>query len=203
LAPKNLLEKATNFLSDLQALYDLTDNGIDPLQNEILQHISIYPDSTAYDMCRKRALGKDKDERSIRRRISELAEIGLIERIQKEAFQHKAKLCRLTMSGIVYLILKKEIMYNNVIKGILKNYSNNPLFQLFVYPHIRQNTLLQLTSFNSLSPLSLFLYECCRELKAAVDTINSTRSKYLIEQLFVWQSIPARDEHATKGLLKF
>jgi hypothetical protein len=198
-----LLEKAINLLSNLRPLHDLTDNSIDSLHSEILQYISVYPGSTAYDMYRKRAVGKDYDERSVRRHVSDLEKMGLIERVKKEPVQHKAKPCRLTISGIAYLIMKKEIMYNDIIRGILKNYGNNPLFQIFVYSYIGEQTLLRLTSFNSLSPLSLYLYECCRELNDAVSTVNTARSKYLTEQLFVWQHVPSHDERETNCLREF
>lgn len=202
-APKNLIEKALGLLSNLHPLYDLRDNSINPLHREILQYISVNPGSTAYHMYRKGAVGKDYDDRSVRRHVSGLEKLGLIERVNKEPIQHKAKPCRLTTSGIAYLIMKREIMYNDIIRGILKNYGNNPLFQIFVYSYIGEQTLLQLTSFNSLSPLALYLYECCRELNDAVNTINTAGNKYLTERLFIWQHIPSPDQRETNSLCEF
>lgn len=93
-------------------------------------------------------------------------------------------------------------MPNDVIKGILKYYSNNALFQLFVYPYIKQDTLQRLSSLNSLSLLSSFLYDCCRELEDAIRVFNTTKNKYITEGYLDWQSIPD-DNHNTKRLCDF
>ena len=93
-------------------------------------------------------------------------------------------------------------MYNDVIKGILMNYSSNELFQLFVHSYIKQDTLRQLTSFNALLPLSLYLSDCCNGLIHAVNTVVTTKEKYVTEELFVWQSIPD-EKNATDRLRVF
>jgi len=93
-------------------------------------------------------------------------------------------------------------MYNDVMKGILRHYSNNALFELFVYPHIIQDILKELTSFNALLPLSQFLYECCIQLKSAVYKTNVTKNGYLSEELFAWQSVP-KDKNATNLFRQF
>ena len=223
MASKNRIEQATCLISDLQAIHKLKENSNVPLEREgllqyiaeieILQYIAAHPDSTAYGFSRKNVIkmgkrkdkdGKyrDRDERWIRKQISNFVEIGLIERSQKAASQYNAKPCRLTIAGLVYLILKREIMPNDVIKGILKYYSNNALFQLFVYPYIKQDTLQRLSSFRSLSLLSSFLYDCCRELEDAIRAFNTTKNQYTTEGYLDWQSI-SDDNHNTKRLYDF
>ncbi len=198
-APKTYIERTTSLISELQPIYELGNKKLDTLQIEILQYISAHPNLTAYKIWNKKAFrkpGKDKDinKRWVGRRISGLAEAGLIEMGNRP--------CKLTVSGLVYLILEKQITYDYVIKGILRHYYYNALFELFVYPHIKQDTLKELTSFNALSPLSQFLYECCGQLKNAVYELNEMKNQYLSEELFAWQSIP-NDMNATNVLRQF
>ena len=140
----------------------------------------------------RKSWDKEIGKRWVSSRISGLKKIGLIE----------MQPCRLTVSGLVYLILEKEIMYNDVINGILRYYSNNALFELFVSPYLKLDTLKELTSLNAFLPLSQFLYECCHELKDAVYEINVEKNKYLSEQVFGWQSVP-KDKNATNVLRQF
>ena len=108
---------------------------------------------------------KDISSRSIRRYTSKLYKTGFIERFQKEASGQKPKPCRLASGGIYYLILTMRIMPYNIINAIFKNYGNDRLFQLFVYPYIKQDTLLQITDIPLTSRLSLYLFQCCREIE--------------------------------------
>jgi hypothetical protein len=195
-APKSLL-------GDLRSLFNLTDKRINPAQDKLLQHICVNPDITAYKMGRKKVLGNNIDDKSIRRDISDLDRKGFIKRLQKGNSEHKAKPCKLTIDGIVYLILKKRTMVDRILEHIFKNYGDNILFQNFLYPFIEKNTLLRLESLNSISPLSSFLYECSREIIDAVRTINTAKTTYIMDQVFVWQAVPSDNDHWTNLLREF
>jgi hypothetical protein len=91
---------------------------------------------------------------------------------------------------------------DKIIKGILRNYGDNILFQLFLYPYINQDTLLQIRDTALLSKISLFLYECCKEIEHALGLINNARSRYSVEQVFIWQYVPAKD-YDTNNLREF
>lgn len=181
-----------------------TDRNIDFIQNKILQYICVHPNSSAYDIYRKRALylGEFIDYRSIRRYINDLSQKGFIERSQKEAIKRRAKACRLTISGVYHLILRLRMTPWDVYKGILKNYDNDILFQQFVYPYIKQDTLLQMTDARLVLRVSSFLYECCREIERAVDSINTTINRHVMERVFAWQSVPG-NENETNSLREF
>ncbi|MGH9979014.1 MAG: hypothetical protein ACRD8Z_24765, partial [Nitrososphaeraceae archaeon] len=79
-APTILIEKATSLISGLRPLYEFKNDPINELQVKILQLFAAYPDFTAYDICRKTILGKENDHGWIRKQVSDLAQIGLIER---------------------------------------------------------------------------------------------------------------------------
>ena len=162
-ASTNVAEELTDLIEELQPLSKLTNKIIKPIQIKILQYLCGHPGSTVYEIYKKRVLDKDVDIGTLRREVRDLSEKELIKRFQNGS-SHKAKPCTVTIVGIVYLIVTRNILYKSIIKDIFKNYGNNTLFKLIVYPIIRPDTLLLLTTFNSLSPINLFLYDCCREL---------------------------------------
>lgn len=175
---------------------------ISHIQIEILQHLCRYPGSTVYDIYKKRALSNDVDVRSLRRYISDLSEHGLINRVQRGNSKHKAKPCTVTTAGIIYLIFTRNILYKSIITDIFKNYDKNILFKQFLYPLITPDSLLRLRTFNSLSPIELFLYDCCRELVHTLKSINTAKYRYATELIFVWQNIP-HNKLQTSKLLDF
>ena len=132
---------------------------------------------------KRRDLNKNVDPRSIRRYISDLYKKGFIKRVQKD----NAKLCSLTSSGVYYLILRVRIMPWDVYKGIIKNYGNDKLFHLFVYSYIKQDTLLHLTDIPLISRVSLFLYQCCREIEDIL--VKDTKDKHVMELVPGRQSV--------------
>jgi hypothetical protein len=191
-------------IEDLIALSKFTSNStvLQPFDNEILQYLCEHPSTSAYEIYTKEALGKGIDYRKIRRHINELSAKGLINIFQTKTSEHKAKYCKLSIGGIYCLILKNSILPDKITKGILRNYGDNILFQLFLYPYINQDTLLQIRDTALLSRISLFLYECCKEIEYALGLINNSRSRYSVEQVFIWQYVPAKD-YDTNNLREF
>jgi hypothetical protein len=191
-------------IEDLIALSKFTSNSIvlQDFDNEILQYLCEHPSTSAYEIYTKKALRKGIDYRKIRRHINELSVKGLIDIFQTKTSEHKAKYGKLSIGGIYCLILKNSILPDNIIKGILRNYGDNILFQLFLYPYINQDTLLQIRDTALLSKISLFLYECCKEIEYALGLINNKRSRYAVEQVFIWQYVPAKN-YDTNNLREF
>lgn len=71
--------------------------------------------------------------------------------------------------------------------GIFKNYSDDKLFQLFLYPYIKKDTLLRITETTLVSRVSLFLYEWCREIEDVL--MSDIKDKYVMEIVPVRQSV--------------
>jgi len=194
---------------------------INRIQYETLQYICEHPETTAFDiqklefpkgrslhrrrirmLKRKKSLSKSIDPRSVRRYIAKLDSIGFIERPQtspKKSDQFVAKPCRLSVAGVYYIILRSRIMPDNIMKAILKNYGDNMLFHQFVYPYFSRNTLLKLRDVRLISRVSLFIYECCRDIE---DVLMSRRNGCAVEQVFFWQSVPG-DMNVTNRLCHF
>ena len=191
-------------IKDLTILSNLSSDRtfLQLIDNELLLYLCEHPGTSAYEIYTQHGLGKDIDYKKIRRHINKLSAKRLIDKFQTKTSQHKAKYSKLSMRGIYYLILKNSILPDNIIKGILRNYGDNILFQLFLYPYINQDTLLQITNTALLSKISLFLYECCKRIEDALRLINNKRSRYAVEQVFIWQDVPSKNYENNK-LLEF
>ena len=200
-APKNVLDFLTRVEIEVGPLLK-SKISINPIQVKLLQHLCAKPGGAVYEMYKNRALGKDIDYRALRRCVSDLSQKGLIIRHEKEDNRHKAKLCTVTTAGIIYLILTRNVMYRSTILHIFQNYGNNMLFEQFLFPLISLDTLQQLTTFNSLSPIEMYLYDCCRELVHTFESIITAKYRNVMQQIFVWQDVPNNKEQ-TNTLIRF
>jgi hypothetical protein len=90
----------------------------------------------------------------------------------------------------------------HVYNSIFKNYGDNILFELCLYPYIKRYTVAHLTEIKVVSSVSLFLYECCKEMEGAVESINTQKYKHVVRQVFVWERVP-RDKNQTADLREF
>ncbi len=94
---------------------------------------------------------KRQSERTIYRNVDDLfKKFKLIELIDDEHYLKKItatkyiKPYRLSLSGIFYIIMNSyDITYDDLILYLLKNYQENILFTLFLYPFIKKQTLLE------------------------------------------------------------
>ena len=163
-----------------------------------------HPDSTAYTISRLNALNKTEilskelDDRIIRRSIEGLDSLKLIERPNKG----NSKPCRVTLAGIVYLILKRKILVFSTITWVFRNYGDNLLFQRILYPYISKDTIMRLSFFNSLSPVALFLYDFCREMVSLIEATYLPENKDLIEIILASKAVP-QDARQSKTLITF
>jgi hypothetical protein len=203
LAPKNMLEHLQSLRqvqerSDGRRKSQLRNKMADIIQNRILQNLCLHPYNTAYHMYKNQELALLIDYKTIRKHFTELCQRGFIERFEKEDSEHSKKPGRLTSAGIYHLILKMRIMPGNIIKAILRNYGNHALFQPLLYPYINLDTLLKITDIRLVSRISLFLYECCRE----IEDFGITKGGNITEQVFFWQRVPD-NKNETSGLCHF
>lgn len=66
------------------------------------------------------------------------------------------------------------------------------LFKIFLYPYVEYKTIRQLSTFNSLSPISQFLYDICEQLKDSLELIQTSNTGYAME-IVVWQSLTSNN----------
>jgi len=147
--------------------------------------------------------GYIEDYKLIRRCVNGLYETGLIEILpRKKAFQHNKRPCRLTINGIFYLVMERRIMGQHIYNGIFKNYGSNILFDSCLYPYLSQYTVTNLTEINAISAVCLFLYECCKAIEHAIESINTTKYKHAMRQVCIWERV-TKDQNHTANLTEF
>lgn len=141
---------------------------------------------------------------TVSRHIQQLVKDGLLELvIEKQGLirglkkNHK-KPYRLSISGIFYLILNSIGIssYIDTIRNIFKNYKENPLYAIFLYPVIKEETLEEIewdVSFHTI--VMEYLKNVCTDI---VDTIKFLKDEcknisvdgYIIDQVFTWHNNP-------------
>lgn len=208
-----------DFVKCLEAWPKVADVDINHTKFKILQHICEHPGKIASDiqdlkflrrrnlhrkrkrsLKRKRDLEENLDQRTLRRYVYDLYRIGLIEgpeniQAAKKSIRFIGKPRRLSLLGVYYLILRSRIMPANIMKAILENYGETILFHQLIYPYINQNTLLNITDIRLISRVSLFLFECCRDIG---DFLMSRRNGSAVEQVFLWQKVPSDVNETTR-----
>jgi hypothetical protein len=191
-------------IEHLSHVSEISNVSLTSDQEDLLLYLCKYTDITAYKIYRLNALNKteilrdDMDDRVIRKSIEGLESKKLIERSKKGSSMH----CRVTLGGIVYLILRRKILLHNTIKWVFKNYGDNVLFQQILYPYIGKDTITGLTFFNSLSPVALFLHDCCAAIVSSIESTYLPENKDLMQLILSSKAAP-QDARQTQALVTF
>jgi hypothetical protein len=198
------LTARNNLIEYLFSLSGISDISLNSAQEGLLMYLCRHPNSTAYEISKLNALNKTEilseklDDRIIRRSLEGLDSQKLIERSGKG----NSKPCRVTLTGIVYLILKRKILIFNTIIWVFRNYGNNILFQRILYPYISMDTIMRLIYFNSLSPVALFLHDCCTAIVGSIESTYIPENKDLMQLILVSKAAP-QDARQIKSLITF
>ena len=193
-----------NLIEQLSSLSGISDISLNSAQEGLLMYLCKHPNSTAYEISKLNALNKTAilserlDDRAIRRSLEGLDSRKLIERTGKGI----SKPCRVTLAGIVYLILKRKILIFNTIIWVFMNYGNSILFQRILYPYIGKDTIMRLIYFNSLSPVALFLQNCCTAIVGSIESTYIPENKYLMDLILASKAAP-QDAYQIKALINF
>jgi hypothetical protein len=182
-------------------------------QITILMHFAVNPRTSAYEFAEPAVVRSGifssnpeatwfpkytaKVYRNTKNQTKRLNGLKLIEEVQDQPSVRNAKYYKLTVYGVYYMIADfKGLMTSVIFKALLRNYGDHPLFQYFVYPWIKQDTLLNIPDSSIFSHLSSYLRACCGEVK---DTIHYSDE---LEYLFTWQDIRTGTDNA-KALSDF
>lgn len=193
-------------LEDLSRFGKIADriNKLRELDLQLLQRLSWDPGTWAYKMYKEMVIKNSGVEPgTLRKHLRDLRKRSLIE-ILKEKTSPNSIPIKLTDTGIYFLIMNNKRMSDKVLKGLLKNYTYNIVFRLFLYPYVDQRTLYKIIKHNSdlVSTVSSYLYECCKEIGVYVNTINHAKIRYSTEQIFWWEWVP-ENEDQTNNLREF
>jgi hypothetical protein len=166
---------------------------LEQIDRDILECFIQYPGIWAYRIYRdpKKFLGKYVDERTVRRCVRRLGDEGLIDTEEKEFFVIEKRGKKLSTCGIYYVFLNIEMggmMSDSTFRAILKNYGENILFQLFLYPYLSRETLLAMQDSSLLQRIYLYLQQCCIEIGNTAWSLDN-----IGEGIFFWQHVPGND----------
>jgi DNA-binding PadR family transcriptional regulator len=142
--------------------------------------------------------------------IQKLRSSNLIEEeanVDKTKRRHNERYFKLTDEGIYQLFRKMRfhgILIDQLsvkkggapvayVRSFLKYYSNNALFELFLYPYIEKQTI-SADNIGVLSKLFRYLHNCCKQVDAA-------KISYVVPQFF-WNKIPGENNNELLTSLK-
>ncbi len=143
---------------------------------------------------RKKLRINQKEYKKIERMIKDLQEILYIEKVpEKETKIGNFKKVRsipyrLSLGGIFYIIMNYILFIDlwNVLEHLLKNYSNNILFQYFLYPYFEKSTLKDSILYSSIIN---YLQEVCNLIKYHLSSIGKVKNLvkgYMTIHVFSW-----------------
>ncbi len=138
----------------------------------------------------------DNEYKKIRRKIEDLQKLLFIEKLPDKKTKvgnfekvHSVPF-RLSLCGIFYIIMN-YILYRDVwyvLKYLLKNYSDNILFQYFLYPYFDKSTLKE----SILYPVIIdYLKEVCPLIKyhlSGIGKVENLVEGYVTTPVFTWAS---------------
>ncbi|MFZ0513341.1 MAG: helix-turn-helix domain-containing protein, partial [Candidatus Nitrosopolaris sp.] len=147
-------------LQKLGTLSSLSNTSIklEPTQYMLLYHFAENPATSAYDIRKKRENDYDGTKKIIKR----LKDLGLIEEVTKKPNIHNAHYYKLSAHGVYHIIANKDRLEYDILNSLIKNYEDHPLFQYFLYPCIKQETLLKLRDSAISSHTFSYLHDCCQ-----------------------------------------
>lgn len=204
-----------NIAKRVYSLYNIAKRvySLSPNNNLLLLHFAVHPVRSAYDFADPALLRSAKSSsnpkdtwlqrytaslyRDTKNQTSILTKLKLLEEVMGHPSPRKTKYYKLSKYGLYYVLAELSLT-SVIVKNLLRNYGDHPLFQYFIYPWLRQDTLLTVSadSIFFFSQLSSYLRDCCTTLKDAVDYIDWS------EDLFIWEDIRTGNEDA-KALCSF
>jgi hypothetical protein len=174
----------------------------------VLYHFAENPATSAYDI--SPIAGKDKkskkeDYRYTREKIiKKLVDLRLIEEVtKKEPNPHKAHYYKLSERGVHYIITNNISLKHSILKSLLKNYGDHPLFRYFLYPCIKRNTLLKIGDSAIFDHAFSYLHDCCKNagIYMISHTDSQTQNGYVTRRLFSWD-LSNEDKDILRSFLK-
>jgi hypothetical protein len=208
------MSSISNYIEEISSFPD-RNMALGLVEDEFLGYFAQNPCLSAYQLCSlhnspqklwisKRIHKKERRPmiyKNVHKRVKRLYELNLIEKEEKES-ERGAIYYRLSTGGIYYLIHNKSRDFIDLLKKVLQNHSDNIIFKRFLDPYVKRDTILQIESSSRKSQICSYLHDCCDETERAIESINRSSSRYIVEQVFLWQDVPGADEWRLKDFLK-
>ncbi len=182
----------------------LLNEQLDKTHVDILNYLLKNPDKTSRDVY-KTHMDKFSNHRTPSNYVKRLYDKGLLELVVEKQVLIKgtktrfSKPYRLSLNGIFYVILNTfNISYEDLILSLEKNYENNVLYTLYLYPFINEQTLLDVKGDSAVfSNIAMYLRNVCNDIVDSVRDLRNmaftTPDGYMLEQVLVWYNDPVNN----------
>lgn len=180
-----------------------SEEDLDPTSLAVLIRFAACKFTSAYQVYKY--LDNDKDDyviatkkmknkahfiayKNVSEKVQKLYSLGLIKVAKDEDTKHDAIYYRLTPYGLFYLFWKNSVLVLLHGREIFKNYKNDKLFHLFLYPCLT-NLLDQIQNREVFDHIIDYLDKVCNTI---IGIINAYMSKEKVK-LFSWKKLLASD----------
>src|SRR2546427_6293610 len=188
--------------------YYLKNSQINNAYLDILEQFAWGKCWSAYQICSNLKSTRLKlAYKNVNKRVNALLFSGLIQETETDSInnKHNAKYYRLTEYGIYQLFLNrlnsllvnqtdvrksKELTSNASV--FFRNYSECLLFEIFLFPYFRMNTLFAIGD-RLLWHLYHYLSDCCRSIGKCLK-YSKMHDIPVIDKIFSWNKIPGEDD---------
>jgi hypothetical protein len=126
--------------------------------------------------------------------IGQLLNFKLIEKVENRISKHGAIDYRLSTGGLYYLIHNKRREFIGIFKKILHYYDRNIMFTTLLYPYIQKSSLENIIDTALISKVCAYLHECCEEIQSALESVEKSNSKYVVQQICLWNDVHAKGQ---------
>ena len=180
----------------------------------ILYYFAENPGTSAYDISPvinkkdyKATQKSYNDYTDARRRIKQLEDLELIEKVEKSNI-HKAQYYELSERGLYYIIsnnLRLQFGKYDIFYHVSKIMETIHYFSTFLYPCIERDTLSKIRDTAIFSHVFSYLHDCSKKVEETIymvsHTNNQTQNGYVTRRLFSWD-LSKEDKDNLRSFLK-
>ena len=128
--------------------YEHIGSDIGPQANNILREFSYTQRMSAYNIYKKFKLGPSKMAyKNAYKHVKRLQNLEFIEPIEVQNAERGAKYYRISEAGLFQLFLPHKLLIV-LLPSIVKTHGNYLIFETFLYPIFKQETLVALKEFS-------------------------------------------------------
>jgi len=139
-----------------------------------------------------KSIHKMKYKKGVKEIVKKLLDLILIEVVENKISKHEAIDYRLSTGGLYYLVYNKRREFIGLFNIVLQHYCQNIIFTTLLYPYLQKSSLINIRDTSLISKICAYLHECCEEIGNALGSIEKSRSKYMVQQICLWNDVHER-----------
>ncbi len=174
-------------------------------QDDFLKMFADNPPLSVYQIFNNhKSVHKLNYNRRVKVVIKQLLNFKFIEKVENRISKHGAIDYRLSSGGLYYLIYNNRREFIGLFKKVLHYYDQNIMFTILLYPYLQKPSLENIIDTVLISKICAYLHECCEEIQSALESIENSNNKYVVQQVCLWNDVHerGRDNHRLIDFLK-